>query len=152
MVSNVSPAASGYSAPLPSSPKTQQQDPVNPLQRQDTVSFGQTKVTGSQAQNMVYERAMEKLRAVVDEARAELGVPEGAVLDTSPDATAQRILDFALNFFDKYAEKHGLNDDEAGWKQFADFIGGAIGQGIYEARGILGALNALNPDISANID
>jgi len=121
-------------------------------QARDTVSLGTgERISTRQATEIVIERAMEKLRAVVDNAREELGIPEGAVIDTSPEATAGRIADFALGFFPKYAENHGLNDDEEGRKQFADFIGGAIQQGIGEARSILMSLSALNPEIESNI-
>jgi len=119
----------------------------------DMVQFGSGKpVSNDQAMKVVLERSMEKLRAVVSDAKKALGMSEGAVIDTSPDATAQRITDFALGAFEKWRGNHdGLADDEAR-KQFADFIGGAIGQGIDEARGILSALNALSPEISSNID
>lgn len=121
--------------------------------RRDTVEFGtQGRVSTQEAMNMVVERAMDRLRAVVTQAREELGLPENAILDTSPEATAQRIADFALGFFSKYAEQHGLEDNEEGRKQYADFIGAAIGQGIAEARDILTALSALNPEVNNQID
>lgn len=121
--------------------------------RQDTVELGASgPVSNEQAMNMVTERAMEKLRAVVSDARAELGLAEDATLDTSPEATANRIADFALGFFDKYAENNGLEDNEEGRRQYADFIGKAITQGIDEARGILQSLNSLSGDVTANID
>lgn len=122
------------------------------IAKEDKIQFGKQSLSTKESQQIVYERAMEKLRSIVDEARTELGVPEGVILDTSPDATADRILGFALNFFSKYAENNGLNDDEEGRKQFADFIGGAINQGIGEARDILGSLNALTGDTTTNID
>ena len=120
--------------------------------RQDRVSFGAKPLSAADSQRVVLDRAFEKLRGVVSEARAALGLPEDAVIDTSPEATGNRIADFALGFFSKYAENHGLADDEAGRKAYADFIGGAIAQGISEARGILDSLNALNGDVSGNID
>jgi len=120
--------------------------------QKDSVSFGGRPVTSSEALQMVTERSFEKLRAVVGEARAQLGLPEGAALDTSPEATADRIAGFALNFFGKYAENNKLENNEDGRRQFAEFIGKAINQGISEARNILGALQALNPDVSSNID
>ncbi|MFM1919783.1 MAG: hypothetical protein RLZZ303_1417 [Candidatus Hydrogenedentota bacterium] len=124
-----------------------------PKRKADLLELGKgEKPSNGQAQGIVLERAYERLRQLVGDARAELGIPEGAVLDTSPEATANRIADFALGFFGKYAENNGLADDEAGRKQFVDFIGKAVAQGIDEARGILGALNALNPEISGNID
>lgn len=119
----------------------------------DRVDFGSgEKVTPDQAQGVVLERAYEKLRGIVGDARTALGIPEGAVIDTSPEATAGRIADFAIGFFSKYAENNGLANDENGRKQFADFIGGAIGKGIDEARGILNALSVLDGDIAKNVD
>lgn len=109
-------------------------------------------VTSNQALNLVRERAYEQLRGIVSQARADLGIPETAELDTSPEATADRIVNFALQFFSKYAENNKLQNDEAGRGQFAEFIGAAIGKGIDEARGILQGLQVLNPQVGAQID
>jgi len=109
------------------------------------LSVGKARSTG-EVLDLVRERAYEKLRGVVNDARAALGIPEGAALDTSPEATADRIVNFALSFFSKYAENHNLADDEDGRRKFAEFIGGAIGQGIQEARDILQGLQVLSPD------
>lgn len=120
---------------------------------QDKLDLGKgAPLSKEQTNALILERAFNKLRSVVDDARAALGLPEGSALDTSAEAAAQRIGDFAINFFDKYMEKHPEVSGEAARKQFADFIGGAIGQGINEARGILDALSALNPDVTGKID
>lgn len=118
----------------------------------DQVLLGKDKLSNNQIMNMVVERSMAKLRAVVDDAKAALGLSENDSLDTSPEATANRIADFALNFYDKWREKHTDGTEEDARKQYASFIGGAIQQGIGEARDILGALNAMNSDVSGNID
>lgn len=124
-----------------------------PLLASDEVQFGRGEaLSNDDKTQLVVERALARLRTVVDDARAELGLPEGAEIDTSAEATAGRIVGFALNFFDQYAKKNGLENNEEGRKQFADFIGGAIAQGIDEARGILGALNALDGDTTSKID
>lgn len=119
--------------------------------RVDSVSFSAS-VSVRESQDIVVNRAFEQLRSVVAEARAELGIPEGEEVDTSPEATANRIADFALNFFDNYAENNGLEDNEEGRSQFAEFIGDAINKGIEEARGILTSLNALNPEVESGVD
>lgn len=108
--------------------------------------------TESEALNVVRERAFEQLRGIVDEARAELGIPEDATLDTSPEATADRIANFAIKFFDNYAENNGLEDDEEGRSQYAEFIGGAIEQGISEAREILQGLQVMSPEVNDTIE
>jgi len=122
-------------------------------QPKDAVEFGKNgPLSNGQAMGIVLDRAYEKLLAVVNQAREELGIPQNAIIDTSPDATAERILNFALGFFDRYAKNNNLEDNEEGRAQFAEFIGAAIRQGISEARDILGALNSLSPDINANIN
>jgi len=121
-------------------------------QREDVVDFGgDGPVPVDQAMRMVVERSVEKLRAVVTQAREELGLPENAVIDTSPKATAGRIVDFALGAYDRYRENNKLEDTEEARAQFAEFIGGAINQGIAEARDILTALNSLTAEVDSNI-
>ena len=119
---------------------------------QDVVQFGGQGLSNAESMQIVFDRAMDKLRGVVDAARAELGIPEGATLDTSPEATAGRIVEFALGNFGHFYDNHPeLSEDEAR-VQFAEFIGGAIHQGIQEASDILTALNALNPDVESMIE
>lgn len=112
-----------------------------------------TKVSDKQAMSMVYERAMTKLKSVVDDAYAQLGISQedAATLDTSAEATANRIADFALGFFDKWAENHPEIAQDDAKKEFAAFIGSAIDQGISEASGILNSLNALSSDVESKI-
>lgn len=133
--------------------RTNQSGGEVPSPLQDSLDLGNgTPLTKEQTNGIILERAFNKLRSVVDDARAALGLPEGAELDTSAEATAQRIGDFALNFFDKYQEQHPEVSGDDARKQFADFIGGAIQQGIDEARGILDSLSALTPDATNKID
>ncbi|MEK7793644.1 MAG: DUF5610 domain-containing protein [Candidatus Hydrogenedentota bacterium] len=118
----------------------------------DSALFGSHGLGIGDSSNMVLERAYQHLRAVVGDARAELGIPEDAVIDTSAEATANRIADFALGFFEKFKENHSDLSEEDAKQQFVDLIGGAIQQGIQEARGILAALDSLNPGVNTNID
>jgi len=121
--------------------------------RTDILSLGSGgQIDPDRAQSIVLERSLAQLRSVVEEARAELGLDPEQTVDTSPQATADRIADFALNFFAQYAENNGLDNDEAGRAEFVEFIGEAVAQGIDEARGILGSLNALSPEIEAGVD
>lgn len=118
----------------------------------DRVDLGKQALSSAQAMNIVMERALDKLRGVVGEARAALGLPEDAVIDTSPEATANRIADFALGAFSSWYKNHDELGEEDAREQFASFIGSAIQQGISEARGILSALNALNGEVDSNIN
>jgi len=126
-----------------------------PAQSRDVVDFGSSgELTESETSGIIYERAMAKLQAVVDDARAQLGLAEGEAIDTSAEATAGRIADFAIGAFDAWRSHSGRDQlsDEDARAQFAEFIGAAVTQGIDEARGILGALNALDPDVTNKID
>jgi len=118
----------------------------------DRVDLGQQALSSAQAMNIVMERALDKLRGVVNDARAQLGLPEDAVIDTSPKATANRIADFAIGAFSYWYKNHNELAEDDAREQFAGFIGGAIQQGIQEARGILSALNALNGEVDTNIN
>ena len=126
-----------------------------PKSARDILDIGSNrKLSDTETSGIIYERAMAKLKAVVDDARAQLGLAEGEVIDTSAEATAGRIADFAIGAFEVWRSHSGrgqLSDEEAR-SQFAGFIGAAVTQGIEEARGILGALNALNPDVTSKID
>ena len=141
-------ALGNVQAPQPQVGQRIRHDPIMPKNlgapaRRDILALGGGKpLSREDTGRIVLERAMNQLRAVVDEARAELGLAPGDALDTSEEATAGRIIDFALNFFGRYAENNRLADDEEGRTQFASFIGAAIAQGISEAEGILSALNA----------
>lgn len=119
----------------------------------DVLELGKSsKPDSKQSMQIVYDRAMEKLRSVVSDAKTALGMSADQQIDTSPDATANRIADFAIGAYDKWAKNHTDLSAEDSRKQFADFIGGAIQQGISEAKGILTSLNALSTDVSKNID
>ena len=123
-------------------------NPTHPLggppRGRDVVSLGNKPLTTQDEMRVILESAYAKIQGVVNDAKADLGIEAGAVIDTSPEATANRILDFSLGFFEQYRENHSdLNDEEAR-EQFAEFIGGAIQEGIDEAREILGALSAID--------
>lgn len=143
-------SAAGASSLLKSSPLIPRD--MQTKKTGDRVDLGQRALSSAQAMNIVMERALDKLRGVVDDARAQLGLPEDAVIDTFPEATANRIADFALGAFGVWQKNHGDLVEEDAREQFASFIGGAIQQGIQEARGILSALNALNGEVDTNIN
>lgn len=117
----------------------------------DTVEFGKNPPSRGESLNIVLERSYAKLTALVGEAKDTLGIAQDSPLDTSPEATANRIADFALNFFDRYLENHPELEGEGARQAFADFIGGAIQQGIQEAEDILSALSVLNDGVKNNI-
>ena len=72
-------------------------------------------------------------------------------VDTSPQATADRIVSLSTAFFAKYQEKHPEKDLETALKDFTKTISDGIDKGFAEARNILDGLNVLQGDIASNI-
>lgn len=105
----------------------------------------------SESIRIVNERAMDKLRQVVAQARTELGLSEDVRPDLSPEATGDRIADFALKWFGQWAKNNQAGDTEEDRARFVEFIGKAVQKDVEEARGILNALNALNPEVNRMI-
>ena len=63
--------------------------------------------------------------------------------DTSPEATADRILSFALGFFDAYARQHPGEDTDKLATDFVSVVRGGFEKGFNEAKDILKAMNVL---------
>jgi hypothetical protein len=118
----------------------------------DSVQFGGNgPLSDQEAIALITERALNQLRGIVDDAKAALGFDDDAVIDTSSEATADRILGFALGFFDQYRANHEELGEIEAREAYASFIGDAIQQGISEAEDILGSLSALTPGVENKI-
>ncbi|MCD6288000.1 MAG: DUF5610 domain-containing protein [Candidatus Hydrogenedentes bacterium] len=118
----------------------------------DRLEIGRGGISSADAIKVLTDRVLEKIRATVEEARNALGIPSASQLDTSADATASRIFDFAMGFFDAYREKHPELDDDEAKQKFVDLVGGAIQQGIQEARDILSGIAPISDPINQKID
>ncbi|ACA85285.1 DUF5610 domain-containing protein [Shewanella woodyi] len=73
-------------------------------------------------------------------------------VDTSPEATADRIVSFATNFFSLYQEQNSNMSFDEQLTSFMEIIGGAIDQGFDEAKDILNGLQVLEGDIADGVD
>ena len=101
--------------------------------------------------NGLSQQDLQKLESLVESAKADLGVSPDTSLDVSPEATANRIVDFALLAFSQFQENHTELSEEDVRSEFVEFIGKAIGKGVEEARDILTGLNALSEEMDADI-
>lgn len=119
----------------------------------DALDIGQNPAQAAEnAPSIVLERAIMRIRATVEQASAELRLPEGAQLDTSAEATAGRIADFALGLYDKWRQRNADLSETDARSNFAALIGNAVAQGVNEAREILGALQALSPEVDQKVN
>lgn len=73
-------------------------------------------------------------------------------VDTSPDATADRIVSFATNFFSLYQDQNSSMSFDEQLSSFMEIIGGAIVQGFDEAKEILTGLEVLEGDIASGVE
>ncbi|OBP14687.1 hypothetical protein A5320_13215 [Rheinheimera sp. SA_1] len=72
--------------------------------------------------------------------------------DTSPQATADRIVAFATNFYANYRERNQDLTEEAAMDDFMAKIGGGIDQGFADAKDILKGLQQLEGKVASDID
>ncbi len=109
---------------------------------------------GQESLALLYRAAVEAidehLAPYLGENSTQKSLDEG--VDYSPEATADRIVGFATQFFSMYqGQNSNLSFDEQ-LDGFMNIIGDAIDSGIDEARGILDGLQVLNGDIKDNVD
>lgn len=110
--------------------------------------------SGDDSMALLYRAAIE---AINEELAPTMG--ENAVqaaydnkVDTSPEATADRIVSFATQFFSMHqAQNSNMNFDEQ-LDSFMTIIGGAIDTGFKDAKDILSGLKVLQGDIADGVE
>lgn len=78
--------------------------------------------------------------------------PYGNDTDTSPKATADRILSFATGFYETFKKQNPNLSQQDSLDQFMKKIGAGIEQGFGEARDILTSINRLEGKVKTDID
>jgi len=76
----------------------------------------------------------------------------GSGLDFSPEATANRIVSFAVGFFGAFQSNHQEDAPPDQIDGFAEMIKGAVEQGFAEARDVLKGIGDLSSSASNDID
>lgn len=96
------------------------------------------------------EAINEKLAPTMGDNALQTAYDHG--VDTSSEATADRIVSFATNFFSLYQEQNSNMSFDEQLSSFMDIIGGAIDQGFDEAKDILTSLQVLEGDIASGVE
>ena len=115
------------------------------------------------ANQILNDRIAEKLNAAFEEAGVDLDIREiqNQNLDTSPEATAKRIVSFATGFFGAFVQNQGEVQGEvqgedqyetARLEDFMSLIGVAIDEGFAEALDILKGIADISGKIQDNVD
>ena len=115
------------------------------VNRRIDFEFGQRVLTDSMEDKL--NTALEK--AGLD-MRAEDLLEEG--LDTTPEATADRITEFATAFFDAYKANNDGMEAQAQIDNFVELIKGAVDEGFEDSREILSGIGRIPQQVTQDID
>jgi hypothetical protein len=121
----------------------------------DSVEIGlSANMTVEDANTILWDRLADRINEAFRQAGVEVDIREveRQGLDTSPEATAKRIVDFATGFLGVYAEGHTDEGEEGRLEGFMSLIRDAIDQGFAEARDILSGIADISGPISDAID
>lgn len=83
---------------------------------------------------------------------AATGEPKYQDEDTSPKATAERIVAFATRFYEAYQKNHPELQGEDALNGFLDLMKGAIDKGFGDARKMLDGMQQLQGKVATDID
>ena len=118
------------------------------------ISLGQ-QIDLSYSQRVLQDSLTSSFDTALSDAGLELDVQTllSSGLDLSPQATAQRIVDFAVSFFDAFQANH-LDDDgkESQVDSFSALIRGAVEEGFADARSIIEGIGPIREGVAADID
>lgn len=110
--------------------------------------------SGDQSMNLLYRAAIEAINKELAPSMGENAIQTAYDngVDTSPEATADRIVSFATQFFSVHQQQNSNMSFDEQLDSFMTIIGGAIDNGFKEARDILSGLKVLQGDIADGVD
>ena len=110
--------------------------------------------SGDQSMTLLYRAAIDainkELAPTMGENAIQTAYDNG--VDTSPEATADRIVSFATQFFSIHQQQNSGMSLSDQLDSFMGIIGGAIDNGFKEAKDILSGLKVLQGDIADGVD
>lgn len=120
------------------------------LAAQEEVSIA----AGDKSMALLYRAAIEAINEELAPTMGENAVQKNAEegIDYSPEATAERIVSFATQFFSVHQQQNQSMGFEEQVSSFMVKIGDAIDQGFKEASDILSGLKVLEGDIADGVD
>lgn len=109
---------------------------------------------GDQPLSLVLKTALQGINEALKADGANTTIEEAydSGIDTSPEATAERIVTFSTQFLASYREQHPEMDESESLSAFVKIISSGIDQGFGEAKDILSSLNVLEDEMASTID
>ena len=112
------------------------------------------RVDGGFANRVLNDSLNDKLNAMFQEAGVDTTVDSllESGLDFSPEATANRIVELAVGFFEQYQANNEGTEKGEQIEGFVDMIKGAVEEGFAGAQEMLEGLGDIDPDVQEGID
>ncbi|MDV6317191.1 DUF5610 domain-containing protein [Idiomarina sp. HP20-50] len=110
--------------------------------------------SNNESLSLLYKTALEGINAELEPIMGKNAVQKtyDDGTDTSPKATAERIVSFATNFYSRYKEMNPGESEEETLNNFLEIIGGGIEKGFTDAKNILSRLKVYEGDVESDID
>lgn len=104
--------------------------------------------------SLLYKTALDGINAELEPimgANAAQKIYDSGI-DTSPEATADRIVAFATGFYSRYKEQNPNKSEEENLDNFLKVIGGGIEKGFADAKNILKGLQVYEGEVETGVD
>lgn len=130
--------------------KARQAQNVAILKANEQVSLSSNNDTLS----LLYKTALEGINAELEPILGENAAQKiyDSGVDTSPEATAERIVAFATGFYSRYKEFHPDRTEQEQLDNFFAVIGSGIEKGFADAKEILKGLKVYEGEIEEGVD
>ena len=104
--------------------------------------------------SLLYKTALEGINAELEPVLGENAAQKiyDSGIDTSPEATAERIVAFATGFYSRYKELNPGKSEEETLDSFLKVIGGGIEKGFADAKDILKGLKVYEGEVESGVD
>jgi tRNA splicing ligase len=104
--------------------------------------------------SLLYKTALEGINAELEPVMGENAAQKiyDSGIDTSPEATADRIVAFATGFYSRYKELNPGKSEEETLDSFMQIIGGGIEKGFSDAKDILKGLKVYEGEVESGVD
>ncbi|MDX5406765.1 MAG: DUF5610 domain-containing protein [Chromatiaceae bacterium] len=104
--------------------------------------------------SLLYKTALEGINAELEPVMGEKAAQKiyDSGIDTSPEATAERIVAFATGFYGRYKELNPDKSEEENLNNFLSIIGGGIDKGFADAKDILKGLKVYEGEVESGVD
>lgn len=104
--------------------------------------------------SLLYKTALEGINAELEPVMGKQATKKiyDAGVDTSPDATADRIVSFATNFYSRYKEMNSADSGDETLNNFLEAITGGVEKGFSDAKDILKGLKVYEGEVENDVD